>query len=506
MDDIVDLELECIEKILAKVKSDPEPDYIKQSELDMWEMFKKSAIAGRRTGLGLTAIGDVLASLGMRYGSEDSIKFVEQLYQTMELQSWSSSIDMAAERGAFPIWNADLEKDNPMIQRVLDIDPELREKYNQHGRRNIANTTTPPAGTTSLLACLSEKHNMFGTTSGIEPVFKVEYKRRKKINPNDTDARVDFVDALGDKWQEYVVNHAGYDLWQKEHGDQQITLGLYFDPKPENSPYWKSTSADVDWMASVDIQAAAQKWVDHAISKTCNLPKDATREVVNDVYLRAWESGCKGFTIYRDECRSGVLVSNDVPTTKSETILQTNAPKRPKELLCDIYHSTVLGEKWALFVGMMDGKPYEIMGGLAKFVKIPRRVVKGKLLKFNGDINPARYDLVYDHDKGADEETVISDVGNIFENPTHSGYTRMISLSLRHGAGVQYVVEQLTKAGEKESDLFSISKAFSRVLKNYIPDGTVITSVKKCKHCGSKELAYKDGCVQCMGCGDSKCS
>lgn len=510
MDDIVDLELECIDKILAKVEADPEPAFIKQGEYDMWSMFRNTAIAGRRTGLGLTAVGDVIAALGMIYGESESIEFINQLYKQLELASHRASVDLAEERGAFPIWNKDLEKDNEFLMKVLKEDSKTYEKYLRVGRRNIANTTTPPAGTTSLLACLSEEQKLFGTTSGIEPAYLISYKRRKKINPNDKEFRVDFVDDMGDKWQEYEVFHPGYKMWQQVREVEWETEGrqTYFDPKPENSPYWKSTSADVNWKASVDLQAAAQEWIDHAISKTCNLPTAATKELVSDVYLRAWKSGCKGFTIYRDGSRSGVLVASSEGKKDAESesgFQQHSAPKRPKEIPCDIYHSTVAGEKWTIFVGLLEGKPYEIMGGLAKYVKIPRRVTTGKLLKYNGEINPARYDLHYGFEKDPDDETIIQDVGNVFENPTNSGFTRVLSLALRHGAPVQYAVEQLTKGGDKESDLFSITKAFTRVLKNYVKDGTKTTAVKKCPDCGSKNLAYKDGCVQCMDCGSSKC-
>jgi len=512
MDDMIDLELEHIEAILAKIERDPEPPHIKQVEWDLWTKIRNACLNGRRTGLGLTAVGDVVASLGMRYGSPESIEFVEKLYKTMEVASYKSSVEMARDRGAFPVFSHDLEKGSAFINKVLDSDPELKENYNKYGRRNIANTTTPPAGTTSMLACLSEEHNLFGTTSGIEPAYLLSYKRRKKINPNDENATVNFVDDMGDKWQEFEVFHPGYKLWM-EVTEKRFNEALakneafYYDPKPENSPYWKSTSADVDWKASVDLQAAAQRWVCHSISKTCNLPKEATRGMVNDVYMRAWESGCKGFTIYRDGSRSGVLVALDDTGGKEKVVgfTQHNAPKRPKEIPCDIYHSTVNGEKWTIFVGLVENKPYEIMGGLAKYVKIPKRVTQGKLVKHNGEINPARYDLHYDFDKGPDEETIIQDVGNVFENPTNSGFTRVLSLAMRHGAPIQYAVEQLVKAGDKESDLFSVTKAFSRVLKNYVKDGTKTTAVKKCKSCGSDNLAYKDGCIQCLNCGDSKC-
>lgn len=517
MDDLVDLELEAIDKIIAKIKNDPEDDDTKQPELNLWTNISRVCAQGRRTGLGLTGVGDLVAAVGLRYGSQESIEYIDRLYKVMAVNAFRSSVDMAMQRGSFPVYDYGKEKDHPFLTRVLEasnqydyLGPVYRDRYLKYGRRNIADTTTPPAGTTSMLALVSEKHNIHGTTSGIEPAYLISYKRRKKINPNDIDARVDYVDELGDKWTEFEVRHGGYERWCKEQRECGAAENLI---SPENSPYWKATSADVDWKMSVDLQAAAQKWIAHSISKTCNLPKDATEELVSEVYLRAWKSGCKGFTVYRDGSRSGVLVSSTESSTANKDKQQSfgslvnHAAKRPNELACDVYHSTVQGEKWTIFVGKLDDRPYEIMGGLSKFIKIPKRVKAGKLSKHNGDINPARYDFHFDYEELPEDEMVISDVGNIFENPVHSGYTRMLSLSMRHGVPVQFIVEQLTKAGDRESDLFSISKVLARVLKNYIVDGTKIQSnSKKCSECGSKSLAYKDGCVQCLDCGYSRCS
>ena len=496
MDDLVDLELEAIDKILEKIESDPEPNHIKRSEYETWLRIKNACTNGRRTGLGQTAVGDVLAALGMIYGSDDSIGFTENLYKTFTLASYRESVNLAKERGAFPVFSHGLEKGHEFLEKIWAADVELYQEYLKHGRRNIANTTTPPAGTTSMMACVDDTKRLFGTSSGIEPAYLLFYKRRKKVNPNDKDVKVDFVDDLGDKWQEFFVHHNPFKLWMELNGKSEENVS--------ESPYYKATANDIDWVRSVDIQAAAQKWICHSISKTCNLPNSTTQELVSDVYLRAWESGCKGFTIYRDGSRSGVLVSADSKAQKTENFASTDAPKRPKELVCDIHHCTVQGEKWTMFVGLLEGKPYEIMGGLAKYVKIPKRVTRGKLVKHNGNINPARYDLHYDFEDGPENETVIQDVGNVFENPTHAGFTRMVSLSLRHGAPIQYVVEQLVKGSDKESDLFSVTKAFSRVLKGYIKDGTK-TGLKKCPDCGSDRMAYKDGCVQCLDCGSSKC-
>jgi ribonucleoside-diphosphate reductase alpha chain len=493
MDDLVDLELEAIDSILEKIKSDPEPAHVKNVELTLWQNIREACVNGRRTGLGLTAVGDTVAALGARYGSEDSIRVVEFIYRTLALNSYASSIQLAEERGAFPVFSHELEKDHPFLQRIWKAEPELHEKYLLHGRRNIANLTTPPAGSTSMLA---KAVKGFGTTSGIENVLYIRSIRRKKINPTDKDAKVDFVDDLGDKWQEFSIYHPGFEAWMEINGKTDSDI--------KESPYWNSTADDVDWVAKVDMQGAAQKWIDHSISNTTNLPEDVTVDTVKDVYMRGWEQGCKGVTIYRKNSRTGVILDEKAAKkAKAPVFEEHHAPKRPAELECDVYHSTVQGEKWTIFVGKLDGKPYEIMGGLAKFVTLPKRVRSGKIVKCNGEINPARYDFHYDYENPEDE-TVIKDIGNVFENPVNAAFTRTISLSLRHGVPVQYVCEQLVKGAEKESDLFSFSKVTSRVLKNYVKDGTK-ASQKKCPDCGSTNLSYQSGCVTCLDCGSGKC-
>ena len=494
MDDIVDLELECIDKILAKIHADPEPEEVKFTELNLWNKIRKACVNGRRTGLGLTAVGDLVAAMNMRYGSPESIEFVERLYKVLAMNSYNESVHLAETRGCFPVFCFDYEKGHPFLERIWEATPETYEEYLKYGRRNIANLTTPPAGSTSMLA---KAIFGYGTTSGIENVLYIKSIRRKKINPNDKEAQVDFVDEMGDKWSEFKVYHPGFDAWKKITGltDDQI----------QESPYWGSTADDVDWVAKVDMQGVAQKWIDHSISNTTNLPEEATVDTVKDVYMRGWETGCKGITIYRKNSRAGVILDEKSQGKKEEKVFTENhAPKRPQELECDVYHSTIQGEKWTIFVGKLDGRPYELMGGLAKFVNMPRRVKNGKTLKHNGEINPARYDFHYDYDKGPEDETVIRDIGNVFENPVHSAFTRSISLNLRHGVPVQYVTEQLLKGAEKESDLFSFSKVMSRVLKNYIQDGTK-TSQKCCPDCKSTNLSYQQGCVQCLDCGSSKC-
>jgi ribonucleoside-diphosphate reductase alpha chain len=492
MDDLVDLELECIDKILSKIESDPEPDNVKAIEKELWLNIKKVCQNGRRTGTGITAIGDVLAALGIRYGSDESIEKTEELYKELAKATYTSSIIMAKERGAFPVCNVELEKGHPFIERILaELPEDIKEMYYKHGRRNIANTTTAPAGSVSLVARLIPGY--FQTTSGIEPCVQPEYTRRKKINQNDKDTKVDFVDEMGDRWTEFKVYHPGFKLWKDITGKTEV----------KESPYFKATINDVDWKAGVQLQAAAQKWVCHSISKTVNLPKDASKELISEVFLTGWELGCKGLTVYRDGCRDGVLILDDNKINKEETIVSHHAPKRKKELNCDIHHATIQGEKWTIFVGLLGKAPYEVIGGLAKYVSIPKRVKSGKIVKVNGAVVPARYDLHYDYEN-PEEETVIKDIGNVFENSVQETFTRTISLSLRHGVPVQYIVEQLQKDNGKDSDLFSFNKGMARVLKKYIVDGTK-ASQKTCEFCGGTELIYKEGCVSCMSCQWSKC-
>lgn len=484
MDDIVDLEAEAIDKIIEKVESDPEPDYVKQTELNLWKNIKRVCLQERRTGLGPTAIGDTLAMLGITYGSTESIKITGEIYKALATASYESSVDMARDRGPFPAFKLELERDHHFIKRITEQNESLREKYLTYGRRNIANTTTAPAGSTSNIALLSQEKRLFGTTSGIEPAIFLSYTRRKKVVSSHS--KVDFIDETGDKWEEFEVFHNGFKLWQEINKDK---------PK-EQSPYYKATSGDVNWLASVELQAEAQKWICHAISKTCNLPSSASEELVNEIYLKAWEMGCKGFTIYRDGCRSGVLVQKDKTTT--QTTLK--APKRPAELLCDVRQVTVNKSPWIVFVGLMDGVPYEVFAGPAQHVEVPKKVKNGKIVKTRGGSN-ARYNFVYEI-KG--EEITVEDIGNVFLNPTEAAFNRLISLNLRHKTPIQFIKEQLSKAGDTENDLYSLSKAMSRVFSNYITDGT-FTTQKECTSCNSTNLSYQEGCVKCLDCGFSKC-
>ena len=478
MDDIIDLEIENIDRILYKIEKDPEPEEVKAIELNLWKKIRKSCIEGRRTGLGVTAIGDTVAALNVVYGTEESVTVIENIYRELALNSYRSSVAMAASRGTFGVYDYELEKDHPFILRIMNLDPKLTTDWKKYGRRNIANTTTAPAGSVSICA---------QTTSGIEPAFQVSYTRRKKINPDDKSATVDFVDDLGDRWQHFDIFHHGFKKWM------EVTNSTVEDY--EQSPFFGAMANDINWLMKVKAQAAAQKWICHSISNTTNVPNDTTIDTIKDIYVAGWETGCKGITIYRDGCRAGVLVN---PTTRSPSgaFADNEAPERPDFLPCDIYHMTVRGEKWNAFVGLMDNRPYEIFAGRAEYVSIPRSRKTGTINK-NGKYNVQIGD--------GENEIVIKDLAHIFENTTESAFTRTISLALRHGTPVQYIVEQLSKGADKESEMFSLSKGLMRVLKNYISDGTE-ASQKKCSNCDAAgNLVYQEGCVTCHDCGFSKC-
>lgn len=486
MDDMIDIEVEQIEKILKKIKSDPEPDNIKRTETELWLSIKKACINGRRTGLGITALGDTLAALNIRYGSEESIKKTEKIYKYLAINSEKSSCIMAGERGAFPEFDRLKEKNHPFIQRLLDADEELEKLYKKNGRRNISTTTTAPVGSVST---------MTQTTSGIEPAFLLSYTRRKKINPNDKATKIDFIDDLGDKWQEFKIYHHWFKKW----------MDIAEKTKIEDSPYYKATSNDIDWEASVDLQAAAQKWVSHSISKTCNLPSSATKEQVAQIYMRAWESGCKGFTVYRDGCRSGVLVEEKKETTalekktsrESKSVIETEAPKRPKELDCEVHHVKITKKldkirtiEYCVLVGLFpDGSPYEVF--VFENGTLDKKYVKGKLVKQN----KGHYDVVFD-----DGHTLKDVMGNQTEE--EELITRLASWGLRHGAPNNFLVHQLEKV--RSDCIGSFPKVICRVLKKYIKNGTKITG-EKCKGCGSTELIRMEGCMTCASCGWSKC-
>ena len=487
MDDLVDLEVECVDRILAKIKNDPQPTHVKKIELDLWEKIRVAGLNGRRTGLGVTGLGDALAALNVQYGNDTSIEMTESIYKALAVGAHRSSLQLAKERGAFPVFEYEREKDHPYLTKVMNAaGDDAVQMWQSTGRRNIALTTTAPVGSVS---CLTR------TTSGIEPAFLLSYKRRRKITQGDLTSRVDYVDPMGDKWQEYTVYHHWFKKWMDVTGKSD----------PKDSPYWGGTANDIDWVKSVDIQAAAQRWIDHSISKTCNLPNSATKETVNDVYLRAWASGCKGFTVYRDGCRTGVLVATDEPKKDNKKQEERTAPKRPKALSCDIHRANVRdasgeSQPWLVLVGLLDGKPYEVFCGIPTSIEIPKKYKTGSIVKNGKRDGITTYNL---HVPVDDENLVFKDIANLFDNPTQGAFSRTVSLALRHEVPIQYIVEQIQK--DKNSDMFSFSKVVSRVLKGYIPDGAK-TGGMTCSECGSKDLVYQEGCMTCASCGSSKCS
>ena len=497
MDDLVDLEIEAVNKILSKIENDPESVSVKRAEVELWQKIKTATSGGRRTGLGITALGDALAAMNFVYGSDHSITMTESIYKALCIGAYRSTVQMAKERGTFPAYSYDLEAQHPFIKQVMDSDEDLASDHKKYGRRNIALTTTAPAGSVSVLT---------QTTSGIEPAFLLSYKRRKKVNGEDSDSRVDFIDPSGDKWQEYKVYHHAFKKWMEVTGKSE--------EQSNESPYWGGTSNDVNWTQSVKLQAAAQRHVCHSISKTCNLPNDASKDLVAQVYMAAWESGCKGFTVYRDGCRTGVLVADT--STEEETltldgdqptkVIENHAPKRPKELPCDIHRINVRGsegtEHYLVLVGKFQGMPYEVFCGLSSHVEVPKKAKSGRLVKSGKKDGVSIYNLHIP--VGDDDEMIFKNVVDLFDNPTYGAFTRTISLALRHGVPVSYICEQVRK--DKHSDMQSFSTVLSRVLKNYIKDGTKSSSDKTCGSCDTENsLVYKEGCVTCASCGWSRC-
>jgi len=481
MDDLVDIELEQVDKIIAKIEADPEPPEVKTVELGLWRKIRASGHNGRRTGLGVTAVGDTIAMLGHKYGSDESIDLVEKIYRALAVASYESSIEMAGERGCFPVYNYKKEEGHPFIERVLEAGgEELRTKYERHGRRNIANLTTAPTGSVSLLT---------QTSSGIEPIYRAIYTRRKKINSGDPDARIDYVDASGEAWSEYTVRHHGLVRWEQVTGKG--------DEDFEESPYHGAEAHDLDWNQRVRFQAAATRWLDHAVSSTINLPEDVSVDTVKQIHWMAWKSGCKGITTYRENSRDGVLV-------EKREFLQHSAPKRPERLPCDIHRSRVKREDgeyedWIIFVGLFEGKPYEVFGGTTENIELPKKVTEGHIVK-RALRSGGKYDLHYGE---ADDPLKIKDIVRQFDNADRGWATRMISLALRHGSPPQYMVEQLQH--DKDSDLYDFAKAVARVLKKYIQDGTK-SGKKICPKCEAHDsLRYQEGCLLCISCGYSKC-
>ncbi len=495
MDDIIDLELEKIDAILDKINADPEDENIKYVEKKLWENIKRKAYEGRRTGIGITAEGDMLAAMGLRYGSEDATDFSEEIHKTTALEAYRSSVYLAKDRGPFKIYDAEREKNNPMINRIKNADPELYEKMTKYGRRNIALLTIAPTGTTSL---------MTQTTSGIEPVFLPVYKRRRKVNPGDKDVRIDFTDENGDSWEEYIVFHHKFKTWMEVNGydTKRDYSQEELNELVAKSPYYKATSNDVDWLAKVRMQGRIQKWVDHSISVTINLPSDVKEELVGELYMEAWKSGCKGVTVYRDGSRSGVLISND--ESKDKRKVGGFPVKRPEKLEADVVRFQNNKDKWIAFVGLIDGRPYEIFTGLSDDedgILLPRSISKGYIIKNWDDEENSRYDFQYINSRGY--KTTIEGLSHKF-NPVYWNYAKLISGTLRHGMPIHKVVELVTSLQLDNETINSWKAGVARALKKYIPDGTLAEGAL-CGECGSHEVIYQEGCLTCISCGSSKC-
>jgi ribonucleoside-diphosphate reductase alpha chain len=490
MDDIIDLEMEKIDAILAKINADPEIEELKLVERNLWTNIKKKAEEGRRTGIGITAEGDMLAGLGLRYGSDEATQFSVEVHKTLALEAYKSSTYLAKERGPFTIYDAEREMNNPFILRMKETDPVMYNNMVKFGRRNIALLTIAPTGTTSL---------MTQTTSGIEPIFSVFYKRRRKVNPNDQNVKVTFQDEVGDAWEEFVVFHHKFVDWLKLNGYDQDEVTRMRDEEIESiiakSPYYKATANDVDWIAKVKMQGAIQKWVDHSISVTINLPADAKEELVSELYLTAWKSGCKGATVYRDGSRSGVLIAG-------KTEIRPERPKRPKSLDCDVIRFNINEEKWVAFVGLKESRPYEIFTGIAdeEIFPIPKSIVKGKIIKNRDEDGKTRYDFQYT-DKYGYKKTM-GGLSHMFK-PEFWNYAKLISGVLRHEMPIQDVVNLIQSLRLDSESINNWKNGVERALKKYIPNGTKAKG--KCGECGSDNLVYEEGCLICKDCGSSKC-
>ena len=502
MDDIIDLELEKIEKIIAKIDSDPESEEVKEAEKHLWEKIYKKSGQGRRTGVGITAEGDMLAAMGLRYGTEEATEFSEQVHKTIALEAYRSSVNMAKERGAFAIYDSEREKKNPFINRLKEADPELYEEMKKYGRRNIACLTIAPTGTTSL---------MTQTTSGIEPVFMPVYKRRRKVNPNDPQTHVDFVDETGDAFEEYIVFHHKFVEWMTVNGYDPTKRYTQeeIDKLVEKSPYYKATSNDVDWLMKVKMQGRIQKWVDHSISVTINLPNDVDEALVNRLYVEAWRSGCKGCTVYRDGSRSGVLLSTkkdkkdkkeELPPCKPPTVVEV----RPKVLEAEVVRFQNNKEKWVAFVGLLDGHPYEIFTGLQddeEGISLPKSVTTGRIIKNIDEEGNKRYDFQFENKRGY--KTTIEGLSEKF-NKEYWNYAKLISGVLRYGMPIDQVIK-LVQGMELNSESINTWKnGVERALKKYLPNGMEAKG-QKCPNCGLETLIYQEGCLICTNCGASKC-
>lgn len=502
MDDIIDLELEKIERILEKIDSDPESMEVKGSERHLWEKIYHKSGLGRRTGVGITAEGDMLAAMGLRYGTEEATEFSEKVHKTIALEAYRSSVNMAKERGAFEIYNAEREKNNPFINRLKEADPELYEEMKKYGRRNIACLTIAPTGTTSL---------MTQTTSGIEPVFMPVYKRRRKVNPNDANVHVDFVDETGDAFEEYVVFHHKFLTWMKINGydpDKRYTQEE-IDELVEKSPYYKATSNDVDWLMKVKMQGRIQKWVDHSISVTINLPNNVSEDLINQLYVEAWRSGCKGCTVYRDGSRAGVLISTKKKDKKEEEEeCRCKPPQvvevRPKVLEADVVRFQNNKEKWVAFVGLLDGRPYEIFTGLQddeEGIVLPKSVTSGRIIKSYDEDGTKHYDFQFENKRGY--KMTIEGLSEKF-NKEYWNYAKLISGVLRWRMPIEQVIKLVGSLQLDSENINTWKNGVERALKKYVQDGTEAKGVK-CPNCGHETLVYQEGCLICKTCGSSRC-
>lgn len=502
MDDIIDLEMEKIDRILAKIESDPETLEVKTTELNLWNKIRRKTLQGRRTGVGTTGEGDMIAAMGLRYGTVEATDFSVEVHKTLALAAYGSSVNMAKERGAFEVFDAEREKNNPFINRLKDADPKLYEDMVKYGRRNIACLTIAPTGTTSL---------MTQTTSGIEPVFLPVYKRRRKVNPNDPSVRIDFVDENGDAFEEYVVYHHKFITWMQINGIQvkQDYSQEEIDELIKRSPYYKATSNDINWLEKVNMQGRIQKWVDHSISVTINLPSDVSEDLINDLYLQAWKVGCKGCTVYRDGSRSGVLVATQKEKKKEKekeviAVEEHNVLKRPIELEADVVRFQNNKEKWIAFIGLVNGKPYEIFTGLADDddgIFCPKSVSKGKIIKAIDELGNKRYDFQFINKRGY--KTTIEGLSDKF-NPEYWNYAKLISGVLRYGMPIDKVIKLVNSLELNSESINTWKMGVERALKKYLPNGTQ-ASGQKCPHCGQETLVYQEGCLICTSCGTSRC-
>ncbi len=507
MDDIIDLEIEKIDKILEKIENDPEAEDIKATEMRLWQKIRRTCVEGRRTGVGITAEGDMLAALGLKYGTDEALALSVEVHKTLAINAYGSSVKMAKERGAFAIFHAAREAKNPFILRLKEADPKMYEDMVKYGRRNIALLTIAPTGTTSLMS---------QTTSGIEPAFLITYKRRRKVNPNDKEVKVSFVDEVGDHWEEYNVFHHKFLDWLAANGHDVDTVKHMptdeLNKLVEKSPYHQATANDVDWVQKVKMQGAIQKWVDHSISVTVNIPNETSVEMVKKIYQTAWEEGCKGCTIYRDGSRSGVLVSTDDKGKKQEDkqtaenqhqFHVTDAPKRPKKLDTEIIRFQNNHEKWMAFVGLLDGHPYEIFTGRAEDIfMLPPYVENGWVIKEKDEEGNNRYDFQFADKYGY--KVTMEGLSRSFDKE-YWNYAKLISGALRHGMPLQYVISMVSGLNVDQEHINTWKTGVVRALKKFVPDGTQAYK-ESCPSCGDKEgLIYKEGCLMCKNCGHSKC-